>query len=83
MHTSSNASAHVEKDSARDDPREPVPGDDEEPDAPQVGKEQVDVLEGHVLVGLPHRPVDLDVSFRPLGDLQQATRFTAFTSRER
>lgn len=49
-----SAHTHVEKDCARDDSRDSVSGDDEQPDAPQVGKEEVDVLEGHVLVGLPH-----------------------------
>ncbi len=62
--------SHLEKDRARDYPRQAVAGDDEEPDAPQVGEEEVDVLEGHVLVSLPHGAVDLDIPRRSLGDLR-------------
>lgn len=60
---------YVEKDGPRDDPREPVSGDYEQPDASQVCKQQVDVLQGHVLVSLPHRPVDLHVACRSLSNL--------------
>ena len=65
---------HIVKDEARNYAREPIARDDEQPDAPEVREEKVDVLEQHALVSLPHGTVDLHSPRRLLRNLPPASR---------
>lgn len=57
------------KDGPGDDPRELIPRDDKEADTSEVREQQVDVLERHILLGLPHGSINLDIPRRSLRDL--------------
>lgn len=57
------------EDGTRDDACETITRDDEQPDTAKIREQEVHVLQRHGFVGLPHGPVDLNISRRPRCDL--------------